>query len=172
MRYCPHLEDRGRRSRKWAFRLRRPIHPVPRRASLHKRYSSPSATRVGVLGHLETNDCARQSIAVSSPYHLADYVALEGGRPKSRRRAGSGSAPTREVHTLATIVTRSCRGGRLKGYGYGECLRMLPRVWRERRLSGRRRGEGVPLLRAQEEGGFQVRLVPRCPPSDGNRGHR
>src|SRR4028119_545847 len=127
MRYCPHLADRGRRSCKWAFRLRRPRHPVLRPASLHKRYSSPSATRVGVLGHLETNGCARQSIAVSSPHHLADHVALEGGRPKSRRRAGSGSAPACEVHTLDTIVTCSCRGGRLKGYGYGESLRMLPR---------------------------------------------
>src|SRR4028119_1962108 len=117
MRYCPHLEDRGRRSRKWAFRLRRPRHPVPRPASLHKRYSGPSATRVGVLGHGETNDCARQSIAFSSTYHLADHVALEGGRPKSRRRAGSGSAPACEVHTLDTIVTCSCVEGKSQVQG-------------------------------------------------------
>jgi hypothetical protein len=48
---------------------------------------------------------------------------------------------------------------------------MLPRVWRERRLSGRRRGAVVLLLCAQEEMAFRVRLLQCCPPSDGIRDH-
>src|SRR5215203_5232806 len=66
---------------------------------------------------------------------------------------------------------RLSREGRLKGYGYGERLRMLPRVWRERRLSGPRRGAVVLLLRAQEEMAFRVRLLQCCPPSDGIGDH-
>src|SRR5215203_3592441 len=75
------------------------------------------------------------------------------------------------VHKPSKIGFRLSRRGRLKGYGHGECLRMLPRVWRERRLSGRRRGAVVLLLRAQEEMAFQVRLLQCCPPSDGIRDH-
>src|SRR5215216_5536468 len=81
-------------------------------------------------------------------------------------------SPRTRVHKPSNIGFRLSRGGKLKDYGYGERLRMLPRVWRERRLSGRRRGAVVLLLRAQEEVAFRVRLLQRCPPSDGIRDHR
>src|SRR5829696_8057928 len=75
--------------------------------------------------------------------------------------------PRTRVNKPSKIDFRLSREGRLKGYGYGERLRMLPRVWRERRLSGPRRGAVVLLLRAQEEMAFRVRLLQCCPPSDG-----
>ena len=82
------------------------------------------------------------------------------------------SIPRTRVNKPGKIGFRLSREGRLKGYGYGERLRMLPRVWRERRLSGPRRGAVVLLLRAQEEMAFRVRLLQCCPPSDGIRDHR
>src|SRR5829696_3891242 len=80
--------------------------------------------------------------------------------------------PRTRVKKPSKFGFRPSREGRLKGYGYGERLRMLPRLWRERRLSGRRRGAVVLLLCAQEEMAFRVRLLQRCPPSDGIRDHR
>src|SRR5829696_9583647 len=79
--------------------------------------------------------------------------------------------PRTRVHKPSKIGFRLSRGGRLKGYGYGERLRTLTRVWRQRRLSGRRRGAVVLLLCAQEEVALRVRLLQCCPPSDGIRDH-
>ena len=75
--------------------------------------------------------------------------------------------PCTRVNKLSKTGFRLSREGRLKGYGYGERLWILPRVWRERRLSGHRRGVVVLLLFAQEEMAYRVRLLQRCPPSDG-----
>src|SRR5215212_3170924 len=80
--------------------------------------------------------------------------------------------PRTPVNNISKIGFRLSREGRLKGYGYGERLRLLSRVWRKRRLSRRRRGAVVLLLRTQEEMAFRVRLLQRCPPSDGIRGPR
>src|SRR5215216_3844135 len=79
--------------------------------------------------------------------------------------------PRTPVNKGSKIDFRLSREGRLKGYGYGERLRMLPCVWRERRLSGHRRGAVVLLLCAQEEMAFRVRLLQCCPPSDGIGDH-
>src|SRR5215210_6360620 len=89
-----------------------------------------------------------------------------------QRRTFQTTLPRTRVTKPSKIGFRLSRGGRLKGYGYGERLRTLPCVWRERRLSGRRRGAVVLLLRAQEEMAFRVRLLQRCPPSDGIWGQR
>src|SRR5215210_1196010 len=89
-----------------------------------------------------------------------------------QRRTFQTVSPRTRVNKASKIGFRLSLGGRLKGYGYGERLRTLPCVWRERRLSGRWRGAVVLLLRAQEEMAFQVRLLQRCPPSDGIRDQR
>ncbi len=80
--------------------------------------------------------------------------------------------PRTWVNKPGKIDFRLSREGRLKGYGYGERLRMLPRVWRERRLSGPRRGAVVLLLCTQEEMAFRLRILQCCPPSDGIRDQR
>src|SRR5919112_2875642 len=57
------------------------------------------------------------SRSISVPSHRAHHVGVEGSWPQSRRRAGSGPAPTRELRALDTVVTYLCVVGSHKGKG-------------------------------------------------------
>src|SRR5215208_3999642 len=122
----------------------------------------------------------------SSSRHPGRSAARLCERPPTHRPGVHGNPYFLELHTREVRKThlpripvnkhskigfRLSRGGRLKGYGYGERLRTLPRVWRQRRVSGRRRGAVVLLLCAQEEMALRVRLLQCCPPSDGIGDH-
>src|SRR5919112_3149987 len=55
------------------------------------------------------------SRSISVPSHRAHHVGVEGSWPQSRRRAGSGPAPTRELRALDTVVAYICVVGSHRG---------------------------------------------------------